>query len=109
MITVLLKRIIYWLNPFSSKTGISSIMSPATIVEGCPHPDFSQNHIDFGVYTMVHTSTMHKTKSRDIPAIDLKSLNETRRYMFTNLLSGKKICAIKWKQKSIPDKVIAQA
>ena len=108
MVKSLTERIIYWLNAFPSDTGISSTMSPATIIEGSPHPDFSQKQIAFGAYKMVHTGTVKNTKVRDIPAITLKPLNESGGYTFMSLLSGKKICGAKRTQKPIPDEVIAR-
>ena len=107
MVKSLMERIIYWLNGFPSDIGISSTTSPAAIIEGSPHPDFSQKHIAFGAYSMVHTVTVNNTKARDIPAITLKPLNESGWYTFMSLLSGKKIRGAKWTQKHIPGEVIA--
>ena len=48
MIRALIEAIIYVLNSFPSKNGISRTMNPAMLVEGIPKPDFSQKMIPFG-------------------------------------------------------------
>ena len=57
---------------------------------------------------MVHTGTVNNMKARYIPAIALKPLSESGGYTFMSLLSGKKICGVKWNQNPIPDKEISR-
>ena len=57
---------------------------------------------------MVHTGTVNNMKARDIPAIALKTLNESGGYTFMSILSGKKIRGVKWTQKPIPDEAISR-
>ena len=83
-------------------------MSPAMIIECCPRPNFSANHIAFDAYEMVHTGTIKNMKAREISTITLKSLNQLGGYIFMSLLSGKKMRGVKWTQKPIPDKSIVR-
>ena len=39
----LIESVIYWLNHFPSKNGVSQTLSPANIVIGRPKPNFHQN------------------------------------------------------------------
>ena len=53
----LIEAITEVLNAFPSKNGISSTLSPVTIVEGKPKFDFSRAMIPFGSYTLVYEGT----------------------------------------------------
>ena len=53
----LIERVVYSLNRFPYKNGVSDTLSPLTIVEGRPKVDMGQNNIVFHSYGMVHIGT----------------------------------------------------
>ena len=60
---------------FSSKQGISSTLSPSTIVEGKAKIDLSRKMITFGTCALVCTGTSNSMKSRSVTAIALRRSN----------------------------------
>ena len=44
------------LNMFPSQNGISSNLSPASIILGSPNPDYNKLKIKFGAYAQVYIS-----------------------------------------------------
>ena len=63
-------------------------MSPEIIVQGRQNIGFSKRKIAFGAYTFVYYSTTNIMKSRIVPVIDLRELNNSGEYHFMSLLSG---------------------
>ena len=57
MVRSLVEGIIDVVNAFPSKNGISSTLSPSTIVEGKPNLDLKRKMISFGSYAAVYTGT----------------------------------------------------
>ena len=101
-----MENAIHWLNAFPSKTGVSSTLSPSTIVTGRGKPDFSKKHIAFGSYAMVTDGTTNSMKSRTLPAIALKPSNEHGGYYFMSLVSGKRLHSYQWVEAPIPQEII---
>ena len=91
MVRSLIEAITEVLNAFPSKNGISSTLSPSTIIEGKPKFDFSRAMITFGSYAMVYTSTTNSMKRRSVPAIALRRSNSAGGHYFMSLYSGKRI------------------
>ena len=108
MVRSLIEAITEVLNAFPSKTGISSTLSPATIVEGKPKPDLSKEMITFGSYALVYESTTNTMKPRSVPAIALKRSNNAGGHYFMSLYSGKRIHGYKWEVLPIDDHIIAR-
>ena len=96
MVRSLVEAITEVLNAFPSNTGISSTLSPATIVEGKPKFDFGKAMIPFGSYALVYESTTNTMKPRSVPAIALKRSNNAGGHYFMSLYSGKRIHGYKW-------------
>ena len=63
MTKAMVEGVIYWLNAFLFKSGISQTMGPSTIVLGKPAPDFSRKRVPFGAYVMGFTKTKNCPKS----------------------------------------------
>ena len=57
MTNSMIEDVIFWLNAFPFKSGISQTMGPATIVLGAPAPDVSKKRAPFGTYVMGFTKT----------------------------------------------------
>ena len=108
MVRSLIESRVIWLNRFPSKNGLSTSLSPATIVTGEPKPDMSKSRIPFGSYAMVYISTSNDMIARSVPAIALVESNDLGGYYFMSLYSGKKIHAYEWNELPINDEVIAQ-
>ena len=95
-----------WLNRFPSKSGISTTLSPTSIVLGHPKPDMQRKRIPFGAYAMVYTSTSNDMKARSVPAIALSESNDIGGFYFMSLYTGKKIHGYDWHELPIDDEVI---
>ena len=108
MVRSLIEAITEVLNAFPSKTGISSTLSPSTIIEGKPKFDFSRAMITFGSYAMVYTSTTNSMKRRSVPAIALRRSNSAGGHYFMSLYSGKRIHGYKWDVLPIDEHVITR-
>ena len=61
---------IYWLNEFTSYDGVSDTLSPATIFQVLPNPNYDNLAIYFGSYAQLHTGTDNTNKSITVRAID---------------------------------------
>ena len=108
MVYMLVESIIYWLNSFPAKEGVSSTISPAGIVTGRNLPDFNNKQIPFGAYAWVFTKTTNTMKSRRVPAIALGPSNEWGGHYFMSLYTGKKLHSYDWVETPIDDEVIAR-
>ena len=108
MVNSLVEYVIYWLNALPATNGVSSTLSPATIVLGRNKPDLSIKHIPFGAYAITYAGTENNMTGRGIPAIALKPSNNCGGNYFMSLLSGKRIHAYKWTEVAIPDEVISK-
>ena len=64
MVRSLIEAIVESLNAFPSPTGISKTMSPSTIVEGKPKPNFGAKMITYGSYALVHSGTSNDIKAK---------------------------------------------
>ena len=102
----LIGSVIYWLNHFPSKNGVSQTLSPANIVIGRPKPSFNHKKITFGSYAMVFTETTNTMKRRSVPAIALRESNDHGGFFFMSLHTGKRLHAYEWEELPIDDEVI---
>ena len=108
MTNSLIEYCLYWLNSFPTRHGVSSTISPASIVLGRGKPDFKYNKIAFGSYAQVYATTTNNMKSRCIPAIALKPSNEWGGHFFMSLWTGKRIHGYNWVELPISEEVIQQ-
>jgi hypothetical protein len=108
MVRSLIEEIVESLNIFPSPTGISKTMSPSTIVEGKPKPNFGANIITYRSYALVHSGTSNDMKSRAIPAIALRKSNNNGGHYFMNLHTGRRIHGYHWTELPIDEYVISR-
>ena len=106
MVQYLVQSRVSWLNKFPSKNGISTTMSPATIVLGQEKPDITVRRIPFGAYAMAYTQTSNDMKTRAVPGIALAESNKKGGQYFMSLYTGKRIHAFGWQELPIHDEVI---
>ena len=104
----LVEGIVGLLNDFPSNNGESQKMSPSMIVTGAQMPDYNIKRIVFGSYAQVHLGTTNTMKHRSVPAVALRSSNESGGHYFMSLLSGKRIHSHNWTELPIDDDVIAR-
>ena len=85
MVVSLLEHVAYLLNNFPTKGSVSETMSPATIVEGSPKFDISQNRLPFGAYAQVWIGTKNNMTERLVPGITLRASNSKGGFYFMSL------------------------
>jgi hypothetical protein len=86
MVKVLIAFVTRAINSFPHSDGISTSLSPNTIVTGQPMIDYLTLKLEFGSYVQVYDGTSNDTKSRTLGAI---ALNPTGN---SNGLPSKKAC-----------------
>ena len=106
MVVSLLEHIVYLLNSFSTKNSVSNTISPATIVEGSPKLDLSQNRLPFGAYAQVWIGTKNNMTERAVPGIALQASNSKGGFYFMSLYTGKRLNSYVWEELPISDEVI---
>ena len=106
MVRSLVEGIVEILNAFPSENGVSSTMSPSTIVEGKPKLDLQKKMICFGSYAIVYTDTTNDSKARGEPGIALRKSNNAGGHYFMSLYSGRRIHGYSWDELPVDDYVI---
>jgi Reverse transcriptase (RNA-dependent DNA polymerase) len=97
------------LNMLPHPDGVSSTLSPATIVTGHPKTDYRTLHLEFGTYVQVYDGTSNDTKSRTLGAIATNPTgNSSGDYYFMSLATGHRIHRRSWTVLPISDSVISR-
>ena len=96
MIRELQAGIIKALNNFTRKDGISTTMSPGTIVDGREKPRLNIKKISFGSFAYVFNDTDNTMDKRVITAIVLRQSKDNRGHYFMSLETVKKINCNIW-------------
>ena len=98
------------LNRLPSTNGISSTLSPSTLITGDACPDFKDvSVLNFGSYAQVHrhNNPTNTPKARTVGAIALhESGNAQRGWIFMSLATGKEIHGYTWDVLPVADEVI---
>jgi hypothetical protein len=110
MVIELVKEAVRCLNLFPRRDGISTTMSPNTIVTGEGFPDYNKMTLEFGEYVQIYepttpTNTLH---SCTLGAIALgPSGNANGDYAFMSLATGARVTRHQWQRVDrIPDTAI---
>ena len=108
MLSEMIFSSIFWLNSFPSSNGISSTISPRTIVTGCGPIDFNKHcQIEFGEYVQTHDSHTNDMSPRTTGAIALRPTgNANGGYYFYSLLTGRRLHRTRWTPLPMPADVI---
>jgi hypothetical protein len=106
MIDECLTMVTTCLNDFPSKNGISTTMSPASIVLGRGKLDGNNLKATFGRYYEVYCGTDNTNKERRTSAICLRPSNSQGGYYFMNLQTGKKIHGYRFTELAMPQHII---
>ena len=75
-------------------------------MEGKPKLDFSKPTISFGSYALVYTQSTNDMKTRSVPGIALRALNNAGGHYFMSLYSRKRIHGYKWEEFPVDDYVV---
>ena len=108
MITELLHDIITCLNAFPTKTGISTTMSPAAIVEGRSGIDASTRNIPFGTYCQVTLGSDNTMRQRTVAGIALRPSNTRGGWYFMSLVTGRRLHSNQYAELPVDDLVISR-
>ena len=111
MIRELVSDVTRSLNLFPPTDGISPTMSPSTIIDGTPLPDYNLLRLEFGAYVQVFDDTWptNTPRSRSLGAIALGPTgNASGAYFFMSLATGARISRTQWTELPIPDTAIAR-
>ena len=99
------------LNQFPLKNGISSTLSPASIVTGVANPDFNCMRIEFGAYAQVFEDNLptNTLRARSLGAIALTPTgNAQGDYFFLSLATGHRLSRHNWTELPLTDTAIAR-
>jgi hypothetical protein len=111
MITQMVADSVRCLNQFPHTNGISSTMSPSTIVTGAATPDYNSMRLELGTYVQVfeeHDPT-NTSRSRSLGAIALCPTGNTQGdYYFLSLSTDTRMSCHNWTILPIPDTAIAR-
>ncbi len=81
---------VFWLNSFAKKDGVSSTLSPRTIITG-QTLDYNRHcQYEFGEYVQTHEATDNTTASRTVGALAMRPTgNDQGSWYFLSLATGK--------------------
>jgi hypothetical protein len=107
MIAELVSYCNFWMNAFPKPDGISTTISPRTIITG-RHVDYQKHcKIEFGEYVQTHEEHDNTMRPRTIGAISLRPTgNAQGTHLFYNLNTGRVIARNKWTALPMPIEVI---
>ena len=99
------------LNSFPYQEGVSKTLSPDTIVNGKPPPDYNDYLLEFGSYVMLTDRTTNTPRARSFGAIALNATgNQDKSYRFMSLVTGEVVTRAPgyWTELVISDPAIAR-
>ena len=99
------------LNSFPYQEGVSKTLSPDTIVNGKPPPDYNDYLLEFGSYVMLTDKTTNTPRARSFGAIALNATgNQDKSYRFMSLVTGEIVTRAPgyWTELVISDPAIAR-
>ncbi|MGL4398915.1 MAG: hypothetical protein ACRCXD_03525, partial [Luteolibacter sp.] len=99
------------LNQFPWPHGISSDLSPNTLVTGAPCPDYNSMRLEFGSYAQIFddATPTNTIRSRCLGAIALHATgNAAGDYYFLSLASGRRVSRHQWTLLPLTDAAIGR-
>ena len=97
----------YWLNMFPRKGGISTTMSPRTLLTGLTMNYNRHCRLEFGEYVQTHEEHDNSLNPRTIGALALRPTGNVQGgYFFFSLTTGKVINRMRWTTIPMPKEVI---
>ena len=107
MTVELVHSCVFWLNSFPTNDGISTTLSPRSIVVGS-HVDSNKHcRVEFGAYVQTHEEHNNSMATRTTGAIALRPTgNAQGGYYFMSLSTGKRLSRSRWTPLPMPQEVI---
>jgi hypothetical protein len=100
---------VFWLNMFLATDGVSTTMSPRTIIAGLQLDYIKHCKLEFGAYTQVHEEHNNSMNTRTTGAIALRPTGNTQGgYYFYSLTTARKINQNCWTSLPMPADVISR-
>ena len=98
MLKHLIKHVCHLLNLFPSQNGVSSTLSPHSILTGQPTPSISDFPLQFGEYVQVHNNPniSNTNAPRTTGAIALCQANTNGGWYFLSLTTGARLTRYSW-------------
>ena len=109
MVVELVKFSVFWLNAFPAKGGVSTTLSPRTLLTGMGIDFATHCRLSFGSYVQTHEENFRTNgqQARTLGAITLGPDNSSQGgYNFYNLNTGMRIHRRSWTPLPMPDFVI---
>ena len=107
MVIELAKAAVYWLNSIPSNMGVSSVISPRTIITGQVLDYNKHCRYEFGEYVQTHEEHDNSLLSRTVGAIALRPTgNQQGGYFFMSLHTGRVINRLHTTKLPMPAEVI---
>jgi hypothetical protein len=100
---------VFWLNSFPPRDGISTTMSPRTILSGMSLDYNKHCKLEFGTYVQTHENHDNSMATRTTGAIALRPTgNMQGGYYFYSLTTGRRLNCNKWTALPMPTEVITR-
>jgi hypothetical protein len=107
MITEMVYASVFWLNCFPSASGVSTNVSPRTIVTGQSIDYAKHCRLEFGSYVQTHEQHDNSMAPRTTGAVALRPTgNAQGGYYFMSLTTGRRISRNQWTALPMPQDVI---
>jgi hypothetical protein len=98
---------VFWLNMFPATDGISTTMSPRSIIAGLKLDYRKHCRLEFGSYVQVHEEHDNSMATRTTGAIALRPTgNDQGGYYFFSLATGRRLNRNRWTALPMPAEVI---
>jgi hypothetical protein len=106
MITEMIFLSVFWLNAFPHRLGVSTLLSPRTIVTGLVIDYAKHCRVEFGQYVQTHEKHDKSMARRTIGALALHPTgNQQGGYYFYSLMTGQRLHRTHWTELPMPAEV----
>ena len=101
--------VVFWWNLIPPQGGVSTVMSPRSLITGF-RLDYNHHcQLEFGTYVQVHEVHDNTMRTRTTGALSMRPTGNLQGgYNFFNLGTGRRIVRNRWTSLPMPDIVIAQ-
>jgi Reverse transcriptase (RNA-dependent DNA polymerase) len=107
MVIELIHYVVFWLNSFPAKKGISDTLSPRALVVGSTLDYASHCKLEFGAYVQTHEQHDNSMMPRTTGAIALRPTgNAQGGHYFYSLTTGKRLNRTQWTELPMPADVV---
>jgi len=98
---------VFWLNTFPLENGVSTTLSPCSLLTGQVIDYHRHCRLKFGAYAQVHESHDNSMAPQTVGALALcPTGNAQGRYFFFSLSTGRVVNRAQWTELPMPPKVV---